>query len=42
MQFCWIGLQVETKNTGAVVLWRGLCFAFFHARSIKKTPKAFL
>jgi hypothetical protein len=23
MQFCWIGLQIETKNTGAVVLRRG-------------------
>jgi hypothetical protein len=23
MQFCWIGLQIETKNTGAVVLQRG-------------------
>jgi hypothetical protein len=22
MQFCWIGLQIETKNTGAVVLRR--------------------
>jgi hypothetical protein len=23
MQFCWIGLQIETKNTGAAVLRRG-------------------
>jgi hypothetical protein len=23
MQFYWIGLQIETKNTGAVVLRRG-------------------
>jgi hypothetical protein len=24
MQFCWIGLQIETKNAGAVVLRRRL------------------
>jgi hypothetical protein len=23
MQFCWIGLQIEAKNAGAVVLRRG-------------------
>jgi hypothetical protein len=35
MQFCWIGLQIETKNTGAVVLRRGFSTKICRSRRRK-------
>jgi hypothetical protein len=35
MQFCWIGLQIEAKNAGAVVLQQGFSTRICNLRRLK-------